>query len=161
PLSTVLRHLRHLIGPASPGEVTDGHLLHRFVTGRDEAAFAALVQRHGPLVLGVCRRLLRDANDAEDVFQATFLVLVRKARSLDRRGSLAGWLYTVAYRLALRLRADAARRREHERQAATMSPTEPRNDAAWKELAALLDEELNHLPEKYRTPLVLCYLQGK
>src|SRR5262245_35614171 len=121
PLDTVLQHLRGLVGPAPGAEPSDGRLLERFARDRDEAAFAALVRRHGPLVLGVCRRLLRQEQDAEDAFQATFLVLARRAGALDRRGSIAGWLYTVAYRLALRARAAAARRRLHESQVALMS----------------------------------------
>src|SRR5689334_11109330 len=111
----VLRHLRKLV--ASPGldTLSDGQLLERFITSQEEVAFAALVRRHGPLVLGVCRRLLRSRADAEDAFQATFIILFRRARALDRRGSLAGWLYTVAYHVALRTRAVAARRRLQER----------------------------------------------
>src|SRR6516225_134190 len=102
-----------------PGEdQTDGQLLERFVARKDEAAFTLLVKRHGSLVLNVCRRLLGQAEDAEDALQATFLVLVRKARTLDRRGSLAGWLYGVAYRIAVR--AQAARRRALETQAVPM-----------------------------------------
>jgi RNA polymerase sigma factor (sigma-70 family) len=159
PLSTVLHHLRGMlrVPPAEPG---DGRLLERFAQDRDEEAFAELVRRHGPMVLGVCRRVLRHEQDAEDAFQATFLVLARKAGSLDRRGSVAAWLYTVAYHLALRARTAAARRRFHERQAAAMNPTEVPADAG-SDLRPVLDEELQRLPERYRAPLVLCYLQGK
>src|SRR5579884_2882305 len=120
----VLRHLRKLVAPSGLDALPDGQLLERFVAARDEAAFAALVRRHGPLVLGVCRRLLRGRADAEDAFQATFIVLFRRARSLERRGSLAGWLYTVAYHAALKARAGAARRQRHERQVAAMPPSE-------------------------------------
>src|SRR6516225_10421299 len=106
-LNQVLDHLKRVLGHDEGGP-TDGQLLARFVAERDESAFAALVRRHGPMVLGVCRRVLRDRHAAEDAFQATFLVLLRRARFLDRRGSLAGWLYTVAYHVALRARADTA-----------------------------------------------------
>jgi RNA polymerase sigma factor (sigma-70 family) len=161
PLSSVLRHLRTLIGPSRAEELTDSQLLERFTTRREEAAFAALVQRHGPMVFGVCRRLLRNLHDAEDAFQATFLVLVRKAASLDGQRSLGNWLYTVASRLALKVRANAAKRRARERQVADMFPKGPEEETDCQELRPVLDEELNRLPEKYRAPLVLCYLQGK
>jgi RNA polymerase sigma factor (sigma-70 family) len=160
PLNTVLRHLRGLAGPAAAADPGDGRLLERFAHGRDEAAFAELVRRHGPLVLGVCRRVLHHEQDAEDAFQATFLVLARRAAALDRRGSVAGWLYVVAYRLALRARAAAARRRLHERQVALMSPAADAPQA-WLDLRPLLDEELSRLPEKYRLPLLLCDLEEK
>jgi RNA polymerase sigma factor (sigma-70 family) len=160
-LSIVLRQIRRLVG-ASPGdEPTDGHLLQRFADHRDEAAFATLLRRHGPLVLGVCRRLLGDMQDAEDAFQATFLVLARRAAALDRRGTVAGFLYTVAYRIALRARANAARRRERERHAAKTLATETADELSWRDLRPVLDEELNRLPEKYRAPILLCYLEGK
>jgi RNA polymerase sigma factor (sigma-70 family) len=157
--STVLRHLRKLIGAAE--EPTDGQLLERFAAGDGEAAFTALVRRHGPMVLGVCRRVLGDLHDAEDAFQATFLVLIRRAAALDRRRPLANWLYTVAYHTALRAKSEAARRRALERQARDMSSAEPDNAAVWRELRPVLDEELSRLPEKYREPFVLCYLEGK
>src|SRR3954466_15168358 len=111
----ILRRLRPLLRPAPAGGVTDADLLERFRSGRDEAAFELLVWRHGPMVLGLCRRLLRHEHDAEDAFQATLLTLARKAGSIGRRCSLAGWLYTVAYRVALRARAGARLRALHER----------------------------------------------
>src|SRR5262245_16438032 len=115
PLDNLLRHLRKSAGlPA--GEVTDAELLRRFVSGRDGAAFELLVRRHERMVLGVCRRLLRDADDAEDAFQACFLVLVRKARSIQQHASVAGWLYRVAYRVALAARARRVRRARYESQ---------------------------------------------
>jgi RNA polymerase sigma factor (sigma-70 family) len=148
---------------ASPGldALTDGQLLERFVAAQEEEAFEALVRRHGPLVLGVCRRLLRGRADAEDAFQATFIVLFRRARSLDRCGSLAGWVYTVAYHVALRARAAAARRRLQERRVAEMPRTECHAETVWRDLQPVLDDELNRLPEKYRAPVLLCYVEGK
>ncbi|HJT76764.1 MAG TPA: sigma factor, partial [Gemmataceae bacterium] len=107
----VLRHLRKLVAPPGLDALDDGQLLERFVVGREEAAFAALVRRHGPLVLGVCRRLLRDRADAEDAFQATFLVLVRRAGAVVPRERVANWLHGVAVRTALKARATAAKRR--------------------------------------------------
>ncbi len=160
-LGSVVGHLRQVLGAPMADDQTDGQLLERFLARHDEAAFAALVRRHGPLVLGLCRRLLGNAHDAEDAFQATFLVLIRKARTLDRRGSVAGWLYGVAYRVAVRARAQAGRRRSRERQAPPMRTTETAPDPAGPEPRQALDEELSRLPEKYRAPLVLCYLEGK
>src|SRR5208283_4994999 len=160
-LTCVLRHVRKLIGLERSTELTDGQLLDAFVVRRDEAAFTTLVQRHGPMVQRVCRRVLGDAHDAEDAFQAAFLVLARKAGAIRHRSSVGGWLYEVAYHLALRGRANAARRRKHERQAPEMSPPNPLSEREREELQTMLDEELHRLPEKYRTPLVLCYLEGK
>jgi RNA polymerase sigma factor (sigma-70 family) len=159
PLEQVLRHLRRLVAPA--GTAGDGDLLLRFVERRDEGAFAALVRRHGPMVLAVCRGLLGDSHAAEDAFQATFLVLLRRARDLDQRESLGGWLYGVASRTALKARTGAARRRVRERKAAAMSATEREDRGTDPELERVLHEELGRLPEKYRDPLVACYLQGQ
>jgi RNA polymerase sigma-70 factor (ECF subfamily) len=136
-------------------------LLEWFVAGQDEEAFAALVRRYGPLVQGVCRRVLHDWDDAQDAFQATFLVLARKAASLAKPEALGNWLYGVAYRTAVKAKARAARRRETERQAASLPRPDPSLDRARHELREVLDEELSRLPEKYRAPLVLCYLEGK
>jgi RNA polymerase sigma factor (sigma-70 family) len=146
---------------AGDEQLPDGQLLERYVKAGDDAAFAALVERYGPLVLGVCQRVLRDSHAAEDAFQATFLVLVRKASTLDRRGPIGNWIYTVAYRTAVKARANAARRRIRETRALPMPAEQTMDSAAWQELRPLLDEEINRLPEKYRAPLVLCYLQGK
>src|SRR5262245_26536670 len=123
-LGAVRRHLQRLAGAGDLDALADGLLLERFVARRDEAAFRTLVRRHGPLVLGVCRRVLRDGPDADDAFQATFLVLFRRAPALTRGGSLASWLYTVAYHAALKARAGAARRRRRERQVVDMPRTE-------------------------------------
>jgi RNA polymerase sigma factor (sigma-70 family) len=141
--------------------LSDGKLLERFVRRREEASFAALVRRHGPMVLAVCRRLLRHNQDAEDSFQATFLVLSKKAHRLRRPELLANWLYGVAYRTALHARQRAARRREREREAAVLSASNRNPNSPSPEVQGILDEELQRLPEKYRAPLVLCYLQGK
>jgi RNA polymerase sigma factor (sigma-70 family) len=137
----------------------DRQLLERFVARRDEDAFAELVARHGPLVYGVCRRVLRDAHDAEDVFQAAFLVLARKAASIRKPESLPCFLHGVAYRLAIKARVEAEKRSIHERQAALPREAEE-IDLSWYEVRALIDEELQRLPEKQRLPLVLCYLEG-
>jgi RNA polymerase sigma factor (sigma-70 family) len=147
-------------GSHDSGAATDAELLQRFVAQRDEGAFTVLVRRHGPAVLGVCRRVLRDPNDADDAFQATFLVLARKAASITRPALLAGWLYGVAYRTAREAKTRAARRRAHERQAPVARPTEPAVEVVWSDLRPVLDEEVNRLPEKYRVTFVLCYLQG-
>jgi RNA polymerase sigma factor (sigma-70 family) len=161
-LSQVLRRIHDLAGPSATADTTDADLLRRFVAGRDEAAFAAVLERHGPLVLGVCRRVLDDAHDAEDAFQATFLVLARRAVSIRQSASLASWLYGVAYRVSLEAKTRAARRRFHEYQAAAARPpcTAPAGNAD-EDLRPVLNEELRHLPEKYRAPLVLHYLEGK
>jgi RNA polymerase sigma factor (sigma-70 family) len=157
----VLRWLRGLAAPQEAGALTDAGLLERFAARREEAAFAELVRRHGPLVLGVCRRLLRHDADAEDAFQATFLVLARRAGSITRPGSLASFLYGVAQRVARKARTAAARRQARE---------EPLHDQpaiketpAWErhELQVVLDEEVGRLPERYRVPFVLCHLQGQ
>jgi RNA polymerase sigma factor (sigma-70 family) len=147
-------------GPLAESDTADRELLERFVTARDGAAFAALVQRHGPMVLGVCRRLLHDAHEAEDAFQATFLVLVSKARSIGRPQLLGAWLHGVAYRTAARAR-QAARRRARAREATTMPDSDLAVELAWRELRQVLDEELGNVAEKYRAPLVLFYLEGK
>jgi RNA polymerase sigma factor (sigma-70 family) len=156
----VLHHLRRVL-PSSGAGPSDRELLERFAAGRDEAAFADVVHRHGPLVLGVCRRVLGNGPDAEDAFQATFLVLARKAGAIRWQDSVAHWLHAVASRLARQARAAALRRRRHEGQAALIPRPEPLPQAAWQELHAVLDEELLGLPEKYRLPLLLCYLRGR
>src|SRR5690349_15139761 len=153
-LRELLEHLQQ-----SGGGLTDGQLLARFVATRDESSFAALVRRHGPMVLGVCRRVLRDLHDAEDAFQATFLVLACKAASVQKRESLSCWLHGVAYHTAQRAGTTLARRRARERPVDDMphplvAVPEPRD---W---LPLLDRELGRLPEKYRAAIVLCDLEG-
>src|SRR4051794_15981546 len=121
------------------GDQTDGELIRRFIDERDEVAFTTLVRRHGPAVLGVCRRVLGDLNDAEDAFQATFLVLVRKAGSIATPALLGNWLYGVAYRTALEAKTSAAKRRLKERHAEASAVADPTPDAVWAELRAVLD----------------------
>jgi len=166
-----------------PEQLSDAMLLERFVNGREESAFVTLVERHGPLVEGVCRRLLRDDHDAEDVYQATFLVLARKASSVPWRGSVGGWLRAVAHRLALHARADLGRRRMHEslvsgleRRAIRRGEPErsrfglhehyhplvdPAAELERRDLRRLIEDELGQMPEKYRAPVLLCDLEGR
>jgi RNA polymerase sigma factor (sigma-70 family) len=160
-LEMVLEHLRQLFGAQAVADLSDGQLLKRFIDTREDAAFAALMRRHGPMVLSVCRRILRHGQDAEDAFQATFLVLARKAAAISKRESVGSWLHGVAYRLAHKARAERERRRQQEPRAERTPPTSPLCEAAWRELQAVLDEELARLPEKYRAPLLLCYLEGQ
>jgi RNA polymerase sigma factor (sigma-70 family) len=154
--------VRRLRGPdhgASAG-CSDHDLLARFVAAGDETAFAALVRRHGPLVRGLCQRLLGDGGLADDAFQATFLVLARRAAAVRKRESVGSWLYGVARRVAHKARRADARRRRHERRAAEGRPRRETADHGWAELLAVLDEELAGLPERARAPLLLCYLEG-
>ncbi|HKI30699.1 MAG TPA: sigma-70 family RNA polymerase sigma factor [Gemmataceae bacterium] len=140
---------------------TDAHLLRRFATDRDEAAFATLVERHGPLVLSVCRRVLGTVQDAEDAFQATFLVLARKAATIQDPGLLGNWLYGVASRIARKARAAVSKRQMHEKQVHLLPALQAPAAVEADDVSPVLDEELSRLPEKYRAALVLCYLQGK
>jgi RNA polymerase sigma factor (sigma-70 family) len=156
---TFLRHLHRTALRREGGSITDGQLLERFIRLRDEAAFEALVRQHGAMVHGVCRRVLRNWHDAEDAFQATFLVLARKASSIRPRDRVGNFLYGVAYRTALEARRSAARRRLKE--AGAVPRLEEPAEGPWAELRPLLDRELAGLPEKYRAPLVLCDLEGK
>jgi RNA polymerase sigma factor (sigma-70 family) len=155
-LRKVLEQLRPLDGSG----LSDAQLLGRFLDGGEQAAFAALVRRHGPMVLGVCRRVLGNIHDAEDAFQATFLVLAKKAASVMQREALAGWLYRVAYRAALEAKAKVLQRRARERQVENMPHPEvaPPQAQDWR---PVLDRELDALPDKYRVPVVLCDLEGK
>jgi RNA polymerase sigma factor (sigma-70 family) len=157
-LNNVIRHLRYVLERNEAAGTPDVDLLKRYVSEGDEAAFEALVQRHGPLVWGVCRRVLRNPHDAEDAFQATFLVLVSKASAIRSPRALGNWLYGVAYRTAPHARHRATRRRAKE--AAMPTRTETPEDA-WAELLPVLDQDLERLPEKYRSVIVLCELQGK
>ncbi len=157
----VVQQLRRTALLRDGAGLTDGQLLDCFLTQQDDAAFAALVRRHGPLVWGVCRRVLHNHHDAEDAFQATFLVLVRKARSVEPKEMVANWLHGVAYRTALKARSVAARTRERERQVMRMPEPAVEEQDVWRDLQPLLDQELGRLPVKYRVPIVLCDLEGK
>ncbi|VTR94921.1 sigma-70 family rna polymerase sigma factor : RNA polymerase sigma factor, sigma-70 family OS=Singulisphaera acidiphila (strain ATCC BAA-1392 / DSM 18658 / VKM B-2454 / MOB10) GN=Sinac_2497 PE=4 SV=1: Sigma70_r2: Sigma70_r4_2: MORN_2: MORN_2: MORN_2 [Gemmata massiliana] len=154
----LLQSVRALV--AGRGE-SDQELLDRFVRQHDEAAFATLVERHGPMVLGVCRRGLRDEHAAEDTFQATFLVLARNAGSIHERRALSSWLHGVALRLVRRARVTFARAQRDKARIAPEAPREPAVEASWSEVRQILDDELKRLPENYRLPLVLCALEGR
>src|SRR5262249_47066319 len=136
----VLQHIHKLVAAVHGVTPADGELLERFVHLRDEDAFAALVRRHGPMVLGVCRRLLKDAHDAEDACHAAFLVLARRAGSIRKQGSIGSWLYGVAYRAAANLRRQVVRRRGREAPAVDMAQPPPA-DVGWREVRTILDEE--------------------
>jgi RNA polymerase sigma factor (sigma-70 family) len=158
PLNKVLGNLRSVLVNQDAAGLGDGDLVNRYVRDKDEAAFAALVRRHGPMVMGVCRRVLHHLHDAEDAFQATFLVLVRKAATLQAPAMIGNWLYGVAYRTALEARKAAAKRRAKEAKVA--APTQIPEDT-WADLRPVLDQELDRLPDKYRAVVVLCDLEGK
>jgi RNA polymerase sigma factor (sigma-70 family) len=160
-LGAVLRHIRGLTADPHSGEPNDGALLRAFLTRNDQGAFEALVRRHGPMVLRVCRRALNNAHDAEDALQATFLLLARRAASIRKRESLASWLHGVASRMAADARKAAARRHRHESRAHPTPPPDPALSAAWKELQVLLDKEIARLPETLRGPFVLCCLENQ
>ncbi|MGH7222809.1 MAG: RNA polymerase sigma factor, partial [Gemmataceae bacterium] len=158
---TLTHHLRRIILRVDGAGMTDGQLLEAFINHRDAAAFEALVRRHGSMVLGVCRRILRDPHDADDAFQATFLVLVRKADSVSPREMVGNWLYGVAQTTAVRARAAKAKRRSRERQMVNLPERETVPNDRQDDLHELLDEELARLPDKYRVPIVLCDLEGR
>jgi len=159
-LRNLVGHIRQFAGVPVAVEITDRELLERFVSRRDEKAFAALVERHGALVLGVCRRVLRNFADAEDAFQATFLVLARRAGVIHWGDSVGNWLYQVAFRIAANARTETARRQARERLAAKPGKTDVTPALELQDLCVVLDEELRRLPTKYRAPLLLCYLEG-
>jgi RNA polymerase sigma factor (sigma-70 family) len=162
--SPILHYLRRLLGAPEPAGVTDAELLRRFVAERDEAAFELLLWRHGTAVLNLCRHVLHDEHAAEDAFQATFLVLLRKAGSIGRREALAGWLHRVAYRVALRARGRGAKRAAREVQGTDLSglpAPASGEDATARELRRVLYEEVDRLPAKYRAPVVLCYFEAR
>jgi RNA polymerase sigma factor (sigma-70 family) len=161
-LSTMLCHLRRAVavGGGDPTQ-RDADLLGQFVDAGDGFAFEVLVRRHASMVWNVCWRILHDGDDAEDAFQAVFLTLVRKAHTIDRRASVASWLHKVAYRVALEAKRQTAKRSAREVPVMENHLARPGEDAAWRELRLVLDEEVCRLPEKYRAPVVLCYLQGR
>ncbi len=158
--SRLFARLRLSLSP-NGGERSDGQLLTEFVHERDEAAFAALVKRHGPMVLGVCRRVVGDWHAAEDAFQAVFVVLARRAAAVRPREQVGNWLYGVAYRTACKARAALARRRSREKQVDPMPHPEAKPADVWHDLRPVLDAELARLPDKLRLPLVLCDLEGR
>jgi RNA polymerase sigma factor (sigma-70 family) len=160
-MSEVIQHLRRFMLLRDGAGLNDGQLLDEFISRQDESALTALVGRHGPMVWGVCRRVLRDYHDAEDAFQATFLVLVRRAASIASRELLANWLYGVAHQTALKARATAAKRYKRERRVAKMPEPAAAEQELWHDLAPLLDEEIRRLPDNYRAVIVLCDLEGK
>jgi RNA polymerase sigma factor (sigma-70 family) len=160
PMSEVIQRLRSALLPEG-ADLTDGQLLECFVSRREPAALEALVRRHAPMVWGVCRRVLQNHHDAEDAFQATFLVLVRKAAAIRSPALLGNWLYGVAHQTALKARATRARRKGRERPVADMPEPAVTDQRLWNDLQPLLDHELSRLPEKYRTVVVLCDLEGK
>ncbi len=160
-LSGLLRRLKPAMLAETLGSASDGELLERFLVSQDEVAYLALLSRHGPMVLRVCRRALSNEHDAEDAFQATFLILARKARTIRRRASLASWLHGVARRVALEARADLNRRQRLEKHAGESARRARVDDATpWGEIREILDEELEHLSERLKGPIVHCYLEG-
>ena len=160
-MSEVLQHLRRTVLQREAADLTDGQLLEDYLSRGDEAALAALVRRHGPMVWGVCRRVLRNYHDVEDAFQATFLVLVRKAAAIASPELLANWLYGVAHQTALKARATTAKRRARERLVTEMPEPNAAEQDLWTDLQPLIDQELSRLSDKYRVAIVLCDLEGK
>jgi RNA polymerase sigma factor (sigma-70 family) len=160
-LGDVLRFLRTKCDAANERNDSDAALLARFLSRHEQAAFGVLVQRHGPMVLGVCRRILADPHAAEDAFQATFVVLIRRAGSIRKPESLASWLHGVARHVAGRAKARTKAGQERERRVVAMPQQEPLDELTWQELRGILDEEIGRLPVRCQAPVVLCYLQGK
>jgi len=159
-LGDAIRQIQRLFSNGPFSGLSDASLLRQFVSSRDEEAFAALVARHGPMVLSVCQSVLREARDAEDAFQATFLVLVRRAHSLWIDDSLGGWLHRVAYRVAIRASADVARRHKREGTEVDIDAISSQDRNANGHSTCELHEEIARLPESYRRAVVLCYLEG-
>ena len=158
-LGAAMRHIHLLFGEGTLGGLPDAQLVERYVVHREELAFKALVQRHGPMVLAVCRGVLDDPNDADDAFQAAFLLFARKAGSLWVGDSLGGWLHRVSWRIAFQVRSQALRRRDQERRAAEMAGTRGPSSPPWDDTQLVLHQEIDRLPERYRKPIVLCYLE--
>ncbi len=156
----LMYHFRKAAGITNDASA-DRELLRQFIHTQDENAFEALLHRYGPMVRGVCLRVLQNSEDADDAFQATFLVLARKATTIYRQHAVGAWLFGVAQRISQNMRAGAARRREHELAAATQQPVQSTDDLSVGEMRRILDEELAALPEKYRAPILLCCLDGK
>ena len=161
PLSLVLRHIRRIAGATMANDIRDDQLLQRFIVARDEEAFGVLMTRHGPMVLRLCRRLLGEEQEAEDAFQAVFFVLARRAESVRQHDCLAGWLHRVAWRIAVRARQAAAKRRTVALPQEVAGNADPVAEAGRREECAIVDEELLALPERYRLPIVLCCLEER
>ena len=159
PQGAALRQIHHLFSEGSVAGLSDAQLLDRFLARRDGVAFAALVERHGPVVLATCRSILRDPDAAEDAFQATFLVLVKKAGSIRDREALGAWLHRVSRRVAIQANASDERRRWQEQQAGFMRSAGPSDGTLAPALSMVLHEEIDRLPDRYRLPLVLCHLE--
>jgi len=155
-----VHHIRRLVASQSVDGLSDRQLLERYLSRHDDTAFTALVQRYGPLVLRVCRRVLGDWHACEDAVQATFLVLARKATAIRKQQSVSSWLHGVAYRVSLKARGRGCRS-DRLPAAAERLPADPVADVTWRELRDVLDEELRLLPDKYAAPLLLCYLESK
>jgi RNA polymerase sigma factor (sigma-70 family) len=160
-MNGVVRHIRRAAARQEETERTDAEVLADFIDRQDAVAFETLVRRHGPMVLGVCRRILGHAQDAEDAFQAAFLVLARKAATVAPRNLLGNWLYGVAHQTAIRARALGIRRQRRERQVTAMPEPAAATDKGWDDLRPVLDEEVSRLPERYRAVLILCDVQGR
>jgi len=160
-LADVFGYVRGLFAEPRADDQADSTLLRRFLDRNDEAAFGILVNRHGAVVMRVCRQVLGNQEDAEDAFQATFLVLARKAATVRQGEALAAWLYRVAYHIAVQARSRSAKRQVHEKEVAAMRKEETVNLSDWDDVWPVLHEEVNQLPAKLRTPVVLCYLNGK
>lgn len=158
--SDFFRHLSRGMAAETLADHSDRQLVKRALAGRDEAAFQAIVHRHGPMVYRVCWRVLQHSQDTEDAFQATFLVLAQKLRALRKRASLASWLHGVAHRVALKAKAQTTARQRHEHEAARPASLPP-DEVTWGELCSTLDCELSRLPDRWRLPLILCYLEGQ
>ena len=161
PLSTVLRRVGSVVAAREMRSLSDAELLRRFVSKRDETAFAVLMHRHSSMVLGVCRRVVAQAQDAEDACQAAFLILARKAHSIRKTEVLGSWLHGVAYRVSLRLKSKAARQPRSNSSLGDPAQGDTASAVTWQEAMQVLDEELDRLPATYRSPLILCYLEGQ
>ncbi len=157
---TTLRHLRDLFSGGTAVGLTDGQLLSRYAASNDGAAFAALVARHGPMVLSTCRAILRQEHDVEDAFQATFLVLARKARSVRAGDALGGWLHRVAYRVAVQANIEVQRRKRRESEVSAMEIADTTRRGLDLDLHSIVHEEIDRLPDRHRLPVVLCDLEG-
>ena len=160
-LAEVEGAMQDVAGPSSQSEPTDERLLRDYVASQDASAFAAIMRRHGGMVSGVCRRVLGREQDVEDAFQATFLVLLRKAPSLSRPNLLGNWLYGVAYRISSKIRSANIRQRTREAPMVDLPAPDANDDANWRDLRPVFDDELRRLPQRYRRPIVLFYLEGK